>query len=187
MAALSAAVRSGKARYIGFSEWPVDRIKAAIDLSGVEPFVSSQPQYPLLWRKPEKDVIPLCEANGISQIAWSPLGQRVLTSKYSPEAQPPQDSRAATNEMGGFMDRLMQPPVLEAVQRLKPLAQEAGLSLAQFSLAWILNQPNVASAIVGASRPEQVEENASASGAVVDPALFVQAEGLIEAAFQQRR
>ena len=187
MEALSAAVRSGKARYIGFSEWPADRIRAAIDLSGVEPFVSSQPQYSLLWRKPEKDVIPLCEANGISQIVWSPLGQGVLTGKYSPEAQPPEDSRAASDEMGGFMDRLMQPPVLEAVQRLKPLAQEAGLSLAQFSLAWVLNQPNVASAIVGASRPEQVEENASASGAAVDPALFEQAERLIAASREERK
>ena len=187
MEALSAAVRSGKARYIGFSEWPADRIRAAIDLSGVEPFVSSQPQYSLLWRKPETDVIPLCEANGISQIVWSPLGQGVLTGKYSPEAQPPEDSRAASDEMGGFMDRLMQPPVLEAVQRLKPLAQEAGLSLAQFSLAWVLNQPNVASAIVGASRPEQVQENASASGAAVDPALFEQAERLIAASREERK
>ena len=187
MEALSAVVRSGKARYIGFSEWPADRIQAAIDLSGVEPFVSSQPQYSLLWRKPETDVIPLCEANGISQIVWSPLGQGVLTGKYSPEAQPPEDSRAASDEMGGFMDRLMQPPVLEAVQRLKPLAKEAGLSLAQFSLAWVLNQPNVASAIVGASRPEQVEENASASGAAVDPALFEQAERLIAASREERK
>ena len=187
MEALSAAVRSGKARYIGFSEWPADRIRAAIDLSGVEPFVSSQPQYSLLWRKPETDVIPLCEANGISQIVWSPLGQGVLTGKYPPEAQPPQDSRAASDQMGGFMDRLMQPPVLEAVQRLKPLAQEAGLSLAQFSLAWVLNQRNVASAIVGASRPEQVQENASASGAAVDPALFEQAERLIAASREERK
>lgn len=182
MEALSAAVRSGKTRYIGFSEWPADRIKAAIDISGVEPFVSSQPQYSLLWRKPEQEVIPLCEANGISQIVWSPLGQGVLTGKYSPEAKPPADSRAASHEMGGFMDRLMQPKVLEAVQQLKPLAQQAGLNLAQFSLAWVLNQANIASAIVGASRPQQVEENAAASGATVDPALFAEAERLIDAA-----
>ena len=182
MEALSAAVRSGKTRYIGFSEWPVERIKAAIDISGVEPFVSSQPQYSLLWRKPEQEVIPVCEANGISQIVWSPLGQGVLTGKYSPEAKPPADSRAASHEMGGFMDRLMQPKVLEAVQRLKPLAQQAGLNLAQFSLAWVLNQPNIASAIIGASRPEQVEENAAASGATVDPVLFAEAERLIDAA-----
>ena len=186
MEALSAAVRNGKARHIGFSEWPADRIKAATEMLGVEPFVSSQPQYSLLWRKPESEVIPLCAANGISQIVWSPLGQGVLTGKYPPEARPPLDSRAASDEMGGFMDRLMQPGVLKAVQRLKPLAQEAGLSLAQFSLAWVLNQPNVASAIVGASRPEQVEENASTSGATVDPTLFEQAERIIEASIAEQ-
>ena len=182
MEALSAAVRSGKARYIGFSEWPADRIKAAIDLVGMESFVSSQPQYSLLWRKPEEEVIPVCKANDISQIVWSPLGQGVLTGKYAPQAKPPEGSRATSEEMGGFMDRLMQPQVLEAVQRLKPLAQEAGLSLAQFSLAWVLKQPNVASAIVGASRPEQVDENAAASDAKVDPALFAEAERIVAAA-----
>lgn len=187
MEALSAAVRNGKARHIGFSEWPADRIKAATEMLGVEPFVSSQPQYSLLWRKPESEVIPLCAANGISQIVWSPLGQGVLTGKYPPEARPPLDSRAASDEMGGFMDRLMQPRVLKAVQRLKPLAQEAGLSLAQFSLAWVLNQPNIASAIIGASRPEQVEENAAASGATVDPALFEQAERIIEASIAEQK
>lgn len=185
MEALSDAVRSGKTRYIGFSEWPADRIQAAVDISGVEPFISSQPQYSLLWRKPETDVIPVCEKNGISQIVWSPLGQGVLTGKYAPEAPPPRDSRAASDEMGGFMDRLMAPRVLEAVQRLKPLAEESGLTLSQFSLAWVLKQPNVASAIVGASRPEQVVENAAASGAIVDPELFAEAERLIQAAFEQ--
>ena len=182
MEALSAAVRSGKARYIGFSEWPAERIKAAIDMTGVEPFVSSQPQYSLLWRKPEQEVIPLSKANGISQIVWSPLGQGVLTGKYSADGEPPEGSRATSSEMGGFMDRLMQPQVLQAVQQLKPLAQQAGLTLGQFSLAWVLNQPNVASAIVGASRPEQVEENAAASSATVDPALYKEAERIIEAA-----
>jgi aryl-alcohol dehydrogenase-like predicted oxidoreductase len=179
MEALTRAVRSGKARYIGFSEWPADRIQAALDIPGVEKFVSSQPQYSLLWRKPEEEVIPLCAANGISQIVWSPLGQGVLTGKYRPDAPPPQGSRATSDEMGGWMDRLLQRETLEAVEKLKPLATEAGLSLAQFALAWVLREPNVASAIVGASRPEQLEENAAASGAKVDPALFEQAERIV--------
>jgi aryl-alcohol dehydrogenase-like predicted oxidoreductase len=179
MEALSEAVRSGKVRYIGFSEWSAEQIQAAIDLPGVERFVSSQPQYSMIWRKPEADVIPLCSANGISQIVWSPLGQGVLTGKYRPDAAPPQGTRATSEEMGGFMDRLLQRQVLEAVQRLKPLAASASLSLAQFALAWVLREPNVASAIIGASRPEQVEENAVASGATVEPALFAEAERIL--------
>jgi 1-deoxyxylulose-5-phosphate synthase len=179
MAALTAAVRSGKARYIGFSEWPAERIRAALDLAGVEKFVSSQPQYSLLWRQPEQDVIPLCAANGISQIVWSPLAQGVLSGKYKPGAPPPAGSRATSEEMGGFIGWLMRDETLGAVQRLAPLAAEAGLTPAQFALAWVLREPNVASAIVGASRPEQLAENAAASGAKVDPALFAQAEEIL--------
>ncbi|MBV9883819.1 MAG: aldo/keto reductase family protein [Sphingomonadaceae bacterium] len=179
MRALTRAVESGKARYIGFSEWPADKIRAALDIPGVARFASSQPQYSLLWRDPEREVIPLCAANGISQIVWSPLGQGVLTGKYRPDAPPPAGSRATSEEMGGWMDRLLARPVLEAVERLKPLAAEAGLSLAQFALAWVLREPNVASAIIGASRPSQVEENAAASGAEVDPALFEEAERIV--------
>jgi aryl-alcohol dehydrogenase-like predicted oxidoreductase len=179
MAALTEAVRSGKTRYIGFSEWPADKIEAAVRMAGVERFVSSQPQYSLLWREPEREVIPLCAANGISQIVWSPLAQGVLTGKYPPGAPPPAGSRATSEAMGGWMDRLLRPRVLEAVQRLKPLAAEAGLSLAQFALAWVLKQPNVASAIVGASRPEQLAENAAASSAEVDPTLFRRAEEIV--------
>jgi len=179
MAALTAAVRSGKARYIGFSEWPAERIREALDMAGVEKFVSSQPQYSLLWRHPESDVIPLCAENGISQIVWSPLAQGVLTGKYKPGSPPPAGSRATSEEMGGFIGWLMRDETLGAVQRLAPLAAEAGLSLAQFALAWVLREPNVASAIVGASRPEQLAENAAASGAKVDPALFAQAEEIL--------
>ena len=179
MQALTRAIESGKTRYIGFSEWPADKIEAAIEMSGVARFVSSQPQYSLLWRDPEREVIPLCAANGISQIVWSPLAQGVLTGKYSPGAPPPAGSRATSEEMGGWMDRLLARPVLAAVERLKPLAAEAGLSLAQFALAWVLREPNVASAIVGASRPGQVEENAAASGAEVDPGLFDEAERIV--------
>src|SRR3569833_2637891 len=131
MEALTRAVRSGKVRWLGFSEWPADRIRAAIEMAGVEKFVSSQPQYSMLWREPEKEVIPLCAANGISQIVWSPLGQGVLSGKYDPAKPPPKDSRAVSREMGGFIDRLMQPQVLHAVQQLKPIAEAAGLTLPQ--------------------------------------------------------
>jgi aryl-alcohol dehydrogenase-like predicted oxidoreductase len=182
MEALTRAVDSGKTRYIGFSEWPAERIQAALDMTGVAKFVSSQPQYSLLWREPEDEVIPLCAANGISQIVWSPLGQGVLSGKYDPDKPPPRDSRAASSEMGGFMDRLLQPQVLRAVRRLKPIAEEAGLTLPQFALAWVLREPNVASAIIGASRPEQVRENAAASGVIVDTQLFLRAEAIIDEA-----
>ena len=185
MAALTRAVDSGKARYIGFSEWPAERIQAAIDMTGVARFVSSQPQYSLLWREPEEEVIPLCAANGISQIVWSPLAQGVLSGKYDPDSPPPRDSRAASDEMGGFMDRLMQPDVLRGVQQLKPIAEEAGLTLPQFALAWVLREPNVASAIIGASRPEQVRENAAASGVIVDTQLFLRAEQIVDEALSR--
>jgi aryl-alcohol dehydrogenase-like predicted oxidoreductase len=188
MEALTRAIESGKTRAIGFSEWPADRIQAAIDLAGsnsIAKFVSSQPQYSLLWREPEDEVIPLCAANGISQIVWSPLGQGVLSGKYDPDSPPPRDSRAASEEMGGFMDRLMQPDVLRAVQRLKPIAEEAGLTLPQFALAWVLREPNIASAIIGASRPDQVRENAAASGVIVDTQLFLQAEAIIDEALSR--
>jgi 1-deoxyxylulose-5-phosphate synthase len=185
MEALTRAVESGKARYIGFSEWPADKIQASLDLSrelGRARFVSSQPQYSLLWREPEDEVIPLCAANGISQIVWSPLGQGVLSGKYDPDRPPPKDSRAASQEMGGFIGRLMRPQVLRAVQQLKPIADEAGLTLPQFALAWVLREPNVASAIIGASRPQQVRENAAASGLIVDTQLFLRAEAILDEA-----
>jgi len=185
MQALSEVVTSGKARWIGFSEWAPEQIEAAITLSkeaGLEKFVSSQPQYSLLFRRPEKKVIPISAANGVSQIVWSPLAQGVLTGKYDPNSPPPSGTRATSDEMGGFIKRLMEKPTLEAVQKLKPLAAEAGLTLGQFALAWVLRQPNVASAIVGASRPEQLEENAAASGARVDTALFAKAEAIVESA-----
>jgi aryl-alcohol dehydrogenase-like predicted oxidoreductase len=182
MEAMTRVVDSGKARYIGFSEWPAERIQAALDMTGVAKFVSSQPQYSLLWREPEDEVIPLCAANGISQIVWSPLGQGVLSGKYDPDRPPPVGTRATSDEMSGYMDRLLQPDVLRAVQRLKPIAEEAGLTLPQFALAWILREPNVASAIIGASRPSQVQENAAASGVVVDTQLFVRAEQILDEA-----
>jgi aryl-alcohol dehydrogenase-like predicted oxidoreductase len=179
MEALSEVVRSGKTRYIGFSEWSPEQIEAAFAIPGVERFVSSQPQYSLLHSRPEQKVIPLSAANGVSQIVWSPLAQGVLSGKYAPGVKPPADSRAASDSMGNMIGGWMKPEILEAVQKLKPLAYEAGCSMSQFALAWVLREPNVASAIVGASRPEQLEENAAASGLVVDPALFAQAEAIV--------
>ena len=182
MQALSEIVRQGKARYIGFSEWSPAQISASFALTGMERFVSSQPQYSLLWRRPEEKVIPLCAANGVSQIVWSPLAQGVLSGKYLPGDKLLEDSRASSDSMGQWMQTFLRPDILESVQRLKPLAERAGCTLAQFSLAWILREPNVASAIVGASRPEQLEENAGASGLAVDPSLFEQAEDIVAGA-----
>ena len=182
MEALSAVVRSGKARAIGFSEWSPKNIEDALAVPGAVKFVSSQPQYSLLWRRPEAKVIPLCAANGISQIVWSPLAQGVLTGKYKPGAPPPVGSRATSDDMGGFIGGFMTEAVLGAVAKLHPLAEAAGCTLAQFALAWILREPNVAAAIVGASRPEQVSQNAKASGLVIDPALFAQAEAIVAGA-----
>ena len=185
MQALSDVVRQGKARYIGFSEWSPAQIEASLQILVSRSSCPSQPQYSLLWRRPEEKVIPLCAKNGISQIVWSPLAQGALTGKYDPNSPPPADTRAASETMGGMMERWMNKSVLEAVQKLKPIAKEAGLSLTQFSLAWILREPNVASAIVGASRPDQLDENAGASGIHVDPALFAKAEQILAEALPQ--
>jgi aryl-alcohol dehydrogenase-like predicted oxidoreductase len=179
MQALSDVVRAGKARYIGFSEWTPEQIAAAFAVAGSVPFVSSQPQYSLLWRRPEEKVIPLCKEKHVSQIVWSPLAQGVLSGKYLPGAKIAADTRAGSDSMGSFIQSWLNPSVLDAVQNLKPLAKEAGCTLTQFALAWVLREPNVASAIVGASRPEQLEENAGASGLVIDPALFKKAEALV--------
>ena len=159
MGALTEVVEAGKVRYIGFSEWAPEQIQAALDIPDVAKFVSSQPQYSMLWRAPEAEVIPLCERSGISQIVFSPLAQGVLTGKYRPGEQPPAGSRATHGQIGHLDDE-----TLEAVQRLRPIAEGAGLSMTQLALAWILRQRNVAAAIVGASRPEQVADNARASG-----------------------
>jgi 1-deoxyxylulose-5-phosphate synthase len=164
MEALTEVVRQGKARYLGFSEWPEEKIREAQAMDGVEHFVSSQPQYSMIWRGPERDVIPASRELGISQIVWSPLGQGILTGKYRPGEPPPGDSRAAHERMNYFMDRAGDQELLQRVQHLRPVAEELGLSTAQLALAWVLREDNVASAIVGATRPEQVEDNAAASG-----------------------
>jgi len=167
--ALQQVVASGKARYLGFSEWTAEQIQAAIDIAGPELFVSSQPQYSMLWRAPGAELFGLCGTNEISQIVWSPLAQGLLTGKYRPGQPPPADSRAAHDEMGSFMGPLMRDDVLEAVDRLRPVAEQAGLSMTELALAWVLRRPEVASAIVGASRPEQVHANAKASGMELSP------------------
>jgi len=183
MDALSEVVRAGKARYIGFSEWPVEKIDESLALPGVERWVSSQPQYSMLWRSPEAEVIPLCEREQISQIVWSPLAQGVLTGKYLPGQPPPQGSRAASESMSGFIGRLVERPVLEAVQRLLPVAEQAGLTMPQLALAWVLRQQNVASAIVGASRPEQVHANASAAGVKLSEDTLAAIDEALDGAF----
>ena len=162
--ALQKVVADGKARYLGFSEWTPEQIQAALDIAGPDLFVSSQPQYSMLWQAPEAEVFPLTRANGISQIVWSPLAEGVLTGKYKPGEAPPADSRAANESMNNFIDRKMSEGALEAVQRLVPIAEGEGLTMVQLALAWVLRREELAAAIVGASRPEQVHANAAASG-----------------------
>jgi len=185
MEALTEVVRQGKARYIGFSEWTAEQIQAALDLPEVEKFVSSQPQYSMVWRVPEAEVIDLCARDGISQIVWSPLAQGVLTGKYRPGQPPPAGSRATSEQMNMFMDRARDDAVLGAVQQLRPIAQQLGITMAQLALAWVLREPNVASAIIGASRPEQVEENAAASGIELDDELLAEIDGAVGAVAQR--
>jgi 1-deoxyxylulose-5-phosphate synthase len=181
MEALTTAVRQGKTRYIGFSEWPLDKIEAAAKMPGVARFVSSQPQYSMLWPSPQDEIFPRCADLGIGQIVWSPLAQGVLTGKYTPGAPPPADSRAAHASMGAMLPkRWLEVPVLTAVQQMKLVAEkEAGVNLSQFALAWVLRRQEVSSAIIGASRPEQVTKNAVAADCEVAPALFERAEEIL--------
>jgi len=178
MAALDQAVRQGKTRWIGFSEWQPAQIRAALALPATR-FVSSQPQYSLLWREPEAEVFPLCAAEGIGQIVWSPLRQGILSGKYRPGAAPPPDSRAASRSMSGFLRDKLDLGQLERVARLGPIAGELGISMSQLALAWVLRRPEVTSAVIGASRPEQVVENAAASGVVLSPEVVARVEAVI--------
>ena len=164
MEALADVVKAGKARWIGFSEWTPEQIEAGLDaaVDGVT-FVSSQPQYSMLWQAPEDEVFPLCANRGISQIVWSPLAEGVLSGKYEPGRPPPSDSRAASDEMGIFIKGKLDDRILEAVQRLRPVAEQVGVSMAQLALAWVLRRSELAAAIIGASRPEQVHENVAAA------------------------
>jgi aryl-alcohol dehydrogenase-like predicted oxidoreductase len=171
MVAFADLVRQGKALYIGVSEWTAAQIAAGAVLAKDLriPFVSNQPQYSMLWRVIEAEVVPTCVEHGLSQIVWSPIAQGVLTGKYLPGATPPAGSRA-TDETGGanMISQWLNDNVLTAVQRLVPIAEQAGLSMAQLAIAWVLNNPNVASAIVGASRPEQLDDNVGALGTSLD-------------------
>jgi 1-deoxyxylulose-5-phosphate synthase len=180
MEALTEVVQAGKVRYVGFSEWPVEAIRRAREIPDVVRFESSQPQYSLLWRRPERDVIPLCREQGVSQIVWSPLAQGVLTGKYRPGAPPPPDSRAASERMNAFLDeQRLARDRLAAVEDYARLARSQGCTPAQFALAWVLRERNVAAAIVGASRPDQLDENAAASGLAIDAAAFAEAERIL--------
>ena len=175
MQAFADIVRQGKALYIGVSEWTADQLRAGHALSTELGFqlISNQPQYSMLWRVIEPEVVPTSRELGISQIVWSPVAQGVLTGKYRPGEPLPQGSRA-TDEKGGanMIKRFMRDDVLTRVQRLRPIAEELGLSLAQLAVAWVLQNDNVAAALIGASRLEQVAENVKASGVKIPPELL---------------
>jgi len=188
MEALTRAVGSGKVRHLGFSEWTVEQIEAGLGVDGAARFVSSQPQYNALWRVPEAELFALTDSEGIGNIVWSPLAQGVLTGKYKPGEQPPDDSRAASAEMSFAISRYMDDDVLSAVQRLEPIAADAGLTMAQLALAWVLRRDEVSSAIVGASRPEQVTQNASAAAVrLTDDVIAVVDEALADVAITESR
>ena len=175
MRAFDDLVRAGKVLYVGVSEWRAEEIAAALRVAGelgLDRIVSNQPQYNMLWRVIEPEVVPLCEKEGIGQLVFSPIAQGVLTGKYEPGAAPPADSRATAPAGSGFIKRWLRDDTLAAVQRLRPLADEAGLSLAQLAVAWTLQNQNVSAAIVGATRPAQVHENVKAAGVTLDAGLM---------------
>ena len=179
--AFADVVRAGKALYIGVSEWTADQIRAGAELArelNVH-LVSNQPQYSMLWRVIEAQVIPACEELGIGQIVWSPMAQGVLTGKYLPGQPPPTGSRATTED-GSFMERFLSDDLLTRVQQLSPLAESGGLSLAQLAIAWVLQNSNVSAAIIGATRPEQVTENVKASGVRLDAELMKRIDEILE-------
>jgi aryl-alcohol dehydrogenase-like predicted oxidoreductase len=175
MRAFDDLVRAGKVLYIGVSEWRAEEIAAALKIAGelgLDRIVSNQPQYNMLWRVIEAEVVPLCENEGIGQVVFSPIAQGILTGKYQPGVTPPADSRATDPSGSGFIKRFMRDETLTAVQQLRPVADEAGLSLAQLAVAWTLQNPNVSAAIIGATRPEQVRENVKAAGVRLDSHLM---------------
>jgi len=187
MEAFADVVHQGKALYIGASEWNAAQLREGHRLARELriPFVSNQPQYNMLWRVIEGEVVPTCRELGIGQIVWSPIAQGVLTGKYRSGQAPPAGSRATDGRGGADMiDRWLKDPVLDAVQQLAPLAMEAGLSMAQLAVAWVLQNPNVSAAIIGASRPEQVIENTKAAGVRLDPGLLTAIDGVLGAVIE---
>jgi len=168
-------VRQGKVLYIGVSEWRAEQIADAVRIAGqlgLDRIVSNQPQYNMIWRVIESEIVPLCEKEGIGQIVWSPIAQGALTGKYRPGQAPPAGTRATDPSGSGFIQNYLRDDVLSRVEQLRPVAAEAGLSMPQLAVAWTLQNPNVSAAIVGATRPEQVRENAKASGVVLDQAVL---------------
>jgi aryl-alcohol dehydrogenase-like predicted oxidoreductase len=188
MEAFADVVHSGKALYIGVSEWRAEEIRRGHELARELniSLVSNQPQYNMLWRVIEAEVIPTCEELGIGQIVWSPIGQGVLTGKYKPGATPPAGSRA-TDQKGGadMISRWLQDDVLERVQQLQPIADQAGLSMAQLAVAWVLQNRDVSAAIIGASRPEQVTENVKAAGVRLEESALKQIDGILEGSIER--
>ena len=188
MEAFADIVHSGKALYIGVSEWNADQIRAGHALARELKIqlVSNQPQYSMLWRVIEGEVVPTSEELGIGQIVWSPMAQGVLTGKYLPGQPPPAGSRATDEKSGaGFISQFLTDEVLTTVQRLKPLAEQAGLSMAQLAIAWVLQNPNVSSAIVGATRPEQVHDNVKAAGVKLDADLMKAIDEIVDPIVQR--
>ena len=182
MLAFADVVRQGKALYIGVSEWRAEEIRAAAGLAKElhVPLISSQPQYNMLWRVIEPEVIPTCEELGLSQIVWSPIAQGVLTGKYKPGQPAPVGSRATDERGGVFIKQMLDDDLLTRVERLAPLAEEAGLTLAQLAVAWTLQNRNVAAAIIGASRPEQVVENVKAAGVKLEDGLLKRIDEILD-------
>ncbi|MBP1992185.1 aldo/keto reductase family protein [Paenibacillus eucommiae] len=188
--AFSDLVRQGKVLYVGISEWTAEQIERGVALARElrVPLIASQPQYSMLWRVVEQEVLPVCKREGIGQMVWSPLAQGILSGKYAPDKPMPQGSRASTTAGAPFFERLagqwLRSEVLLAVERLIPLASEIGLTLPQLAIAWVLQNPQVSSAIIGASKPEQIHENVKAAGVSLDPEVMKQIDhilnGLVE-------
>ena len=181
MQAFADVVRAGKALYIGVSEWRAEEIREAKALADElhVPLVSNQPQYNMIWRVIEPEVVPTCEELGLSQIVWSPIAQGVLSGKYKPGEQPPDGYRATDETGASFIGHFLNDDVLTRVQQLVPIAADCALSMAQLAVAWVLQNDNVASAIVGASRPEQVEDNGKASGVRLEADVLKQIDDVL--------